>query len=210
MGRERRDFVRRAGWRDATLFVIASEGAKTEPEYFTGLKEKWQTSRVHVEILTRKDRSLSSPDEVLKSLEEFSAQFQLREGDQLWLVIDRDSQTWKARTMSAVAKRCRQKGYFLAVSNPCFELWLLLHFEDVPSQAEDRLNALLKNANGFLKKKVASHMSSKKKHIDHFIPRVETAIQRSRLLDRKPGERWPSQLGTHVYRLVEQLRPQPV
>ncbi len=182
----------------------------TEPMYFEGLKASWHNSRVHIEVLTRSDPTLSSPDEVLKSLDEFSADYQLRDGDQLWLVFDRDSQSWKARTMSAVARRCKQKGYFLAVSNPCFELWLLLHFEDVPSQTEERLNALLKNANGFLKKEVASHMSSKKKHIDHFIPRVETAIQRSRLLDRKPGERWPSQLGTRVYRLVEQLRPQQV
>ena len=41
MARQRRDFVRRGGFRDATLFVIASEGAVTEPRYFEGLKERW-------------------------------------------------------------------------------------------------------------------------------------------------------------------------
>jgi hypothetical protein len=160
-----------------------------------------------VEVLPRKDASQSSPDAVLQSLDAFSEEFQLREGDQLWLVLDRDSQSWNARTMKAVAQRCQQKGFFLAVSNPCFELWLLLHLEDVPNQNGDRLNALLRNSNGFLKREVALHMSSKKKRIDHFLPYVEAAIQRSRLLDRKPAERWPSGLGTRVHLLVEQLRP---
>jgi len=66
MGRERRDFVRRSGLRDATLFVIASEGAVTEPRYFEGLKASWHNSRVHIEVLTRSDPTLNSPDEVLK------------------------------------------------------------------------------------------------------------------------------------------------
>jgi hypothetical protein len=58
--------------RDATLFVIASEGAVTEPMYFEGLKERWHSARIHVEVLTRNDPSRSSPDEVLNSLDEFS------------------------------------------------------------------------------------------------------------------------------------------
>jgi len=210
MGRERRDFVRRSGLYDAALFVIASEGAVTEPFYFEALKKRWHTSRIHIEILIRSDPSRSSPDDVLKSLDEFAYEYSFRDGDQLWLVCDRDPRNWKPRTMSSVARLCNQKGYFLAVSNPCFELWLLLHFEDVPNQPEERLNTLFENANGLLKKEVALYMSSRDKRAEHFIPHVDKAIDRSRLLDRKPQERWPSQLGTRVYRLVEQLRPSPI
>jgi hypothetical protein len=57
--------------RDATLFVIASKGAVTEPRYFECLKASWHNSRVHIEILTRGDPTRSSPDQVLKSLDEF-------------------------------------------------------------------------------------------------------------------------------------------
>ena len=107
MGRERRDFVRRSGFRDATLFVIASEGAVTEPKYFNGLKARWRNPRIQIEILTRDDPSLSSPEHVLKTLDRFASEYRLRDGDQLWLLIDRDSRSWKPRTMATVAQGVR-------------------------------------------------------------------------------------------------------
>jgi RloB-like protein len=103
MGRERRDFVRRSGMRDATLFVIASEGAVTEPRYFNGIKERWHNPRVHLEVLTQDNPTHSSPEHVLRTLDRFSRAYNLREGDQLWLCMDRDSQSWKPKTMATVA-----------------------------------------------------------------------------------------------------------
>ena len=142
MGREPRDFVRRSGFRDATLFVIASEGVVTEPDYFNGLKVRWQSPRIHVEVLTRSEVEQSSPEHVLRTLNEFARSYRFRAGDQLWLVIDRDS--WKPRTIASVARECENRNYKLAVSNPCFELWLLLHFEDVPNQSPERRQELFR------------------------------------------------------------------
>jgi hypothetical protein len=209
MGRERRDFVRRSGLRDARLFVIASEGAVTEPRYFNGLKERWHNPRIHVEVLIREQPGLSSPQQVLKALDRFKDDYQLRDGDQLWVVIDRDSQSWKPRAMASAARECEQKEYFLAVSNPCFEIWLLLHFEDVPKQSDMRKRKLIENANSLLKTEVARHCSATCEYIDNFLPHTRVAIARGEVLDSKPGERWPSQLGTRVYRLVRQLIPDP-
>ena len=208
MGRERRDFVRRSGFRDAALFVIATEGAVTEPKYFQGLKEQWHSPRVHIEVMKRDDASESSRSSVLGTLDRFARQFMLRDGDQLWLVIDRDSQSWKPKEMVEVARACQQKNYYLAVSNPCFELWLLLHFEDLAVQDEKRRNQVLENKRGFLKRELSQHLSSETAHVDHLIPHTDQAIARARTLDKKPAERWPSGLGTRVYRLVEQLQPE--
>jgi RloB-like protein len=208
MGRERREFVRRSGFRDATLFVIASEGAVTEPRYFNGLKARWHNPRIQIEILTRDDPTLSSPEHVLKTLDHFASEYRLREGDQLWLLIDRDSHSWKPRTMATVGKECERKAYHLAVSHPCFELWLLLHFEDVPNGSPARIQELTENKDGLLKSAVAKHCASKRDYIDHFLPHTENAIARAEDLDKKTRERWPSQLGTRVYRLVTQLMPE--
>ena len=145
MGRERRDFVRRSGLRDATLFVIASEGVVTEPRSFNGIKERWHNPRIYVEILERDDPGHSSPEQVLKALSRFAEEYRLRDGDQLWLVIDRDSQSWKPRMMASIARECQRKTYHLAVSNPCFEIWLLLHFEDVNKQGTARIRELTEN-----------------------------------------------------------------
>jgi hypothetical protein len=207
MARERRDFVRRSGFRDASLFVIATEGVVTEPRYFQGLKERWHSPRVHIEVMKRDHASESSPSSVLNTLDRFARHYTLRDGDQLWLVIDRDSQSWKPKEMVQVARACQQKNYYLAVSNPCFELWLLLHFEDVAVQDEKRRSQALENKRGFLKRELSRHFSPETAHLEHLIPHTDRAIARARSLDKKPAERWPSGLGTRVYRLVEQLQP---
>ncbi len=116
MGRQRREFVRRGGFRDDTLFVIASEGAVTEPRYFNGLRERLHTPRIHIQVLQKADPTLSSPAHVLVELDRFRSEYTLRGGDQLWLVMDRDA--WKPETVSSIAQECQAKGYFLAVSNP--------------------------------------------------------------------------------------------
>ena len=205
MGRQRRDFVRRGGFRDATLFVIASEGAVTEPRYFEGLKERCHRPGIYIHVLVRDDSSLSSPEYVLGELDRFRGEYSLREGDQLWLLMDRDAQSWKPAMISAIAQDCQSRGYFLAVSNPCFEIWLFLHFEDVPNQIDARKQELERNADGLLKSEVARHCSSSRSYIDHFLPHTETAIARAEALDIEPDARWPSQLGTRVHRLVKQI-----
>jgi hypothetical protein len=205
MPRERRDFVRPSGFRDATLFIIACEGAETEPRYFNGLKGKLHSPRVHVEVLERAHPGHSAPDAVLAMLDSFAADWRLDEGDQLWLVIDRDPQSWKPKMLNAVVRECAQKGHRVAVSNPCFEVWLLVHFEDLAHADAGRRNQLLANADGLLKHAVASHLDPSLEYIDNFFPHTATAIARSRALDDRPRLRWPNGLGSRVYVLVEAL-----
>jgi hypothetical protein len=207
MARERREFMRRSGLRDAKLFVIASEGAVTEPKYFNDLKERWHNPRIHIEVVVRDNPGLSSPEHVLGELDRFRREYHLHEGDQLWLVMDRDPQSWTNETLRVVARECQRRRYSLAVSNPCFEIWLLLHFEDVPNQGAARRQELIRNAKRLLKSEVARHCSTSGPHIDNFIPHTEKAIARAEALDTSPRARWPSQLGTRVYRLVKQLVP---
>ena len=180
MGRERCDFVRLSGFRDATLFVIATGGDVTERKYFNGLKERWHTPGIHIEVMKRDDVSASSPTSVLGELDRFAKQFMLRDGDQMWLVVDRDSQSWKPREMAEVARASGQKRYYLAVSNPCFKLWLLAHFENVSSQSAKRENELLENKGGFLKIEVNRFVTPQKEYIDHFVPHTDSAIARCR------------------------------
>ena len=40
---------------------------------------------------------------------------------------------------------------------------------------------------------------------DDFKPYVEQAIQNAKALDNNYSARWPSQVGTHVYKIVEQV-----
>ena len=50
----------------------------------------------------------------------------LKKTDETWLVIDMDQ--WPLDQLEEVFARCQCSGFSLAVSNPKFEYWLLLHF----------------------------------------------------------------------------------
>ena len=62
----------------------------------------------------------SSPEHVLKTLDRFSREYNLRDGDQLWLCVDRDHQSWTPRTMATVAKECQRKTYHLGRQQSLF------------------------------------------------------------------------------------------
>jgi hypothetical protein len=212
---ERTRLTRRGGGqRDARLFVIAAEGSVTEKQYFEGLRETAviDPRRVRIEVMDTDDTS-SAPQHVLSRLDEFQQRHHLNDAlDQLWLVIDTDH--WSApshlRNLDQVIQQARQKGFYTAVSNPCFELWLLLHFtEDVsgidvaaePRAAGRRCIELLRQVCGSYDK---SHLQVERYTRDL----VVTAIDRARALDTAPEDRWPQTAGTHVYRLAHELLQQ--
>ena len=119
---------RREAFRDARLIVIASEGKDTERIYFKALAKEYTNPRVHVHILERSEaeQNNSSPEHVLKQLNDYKEQYALEADDELWLVIDKDR--WTEAMLSRVATECTQDEYMhMALSNPCIELWLLLH-----------------------------------------------------------------------------------
>lgn len=161
MGRERRDFKRPTFIRELNkLFVIATEGQKTEIKYFNGIKscKDFPSTKIYVEILHRKNTN-SSPTSVIKMLDEFKQEFLLNEDDELWLVIDRDKQSWEIDEISEIARLSLQKKYSLAVSNPAFELWLLVHVKNLDEYNEAEKNELYEN------KKINSHRTRLEKEL---------------------------------------------
>lgn len=141
--RKRKDFVRLEGIRSARLVVIASEGRCTESVYFTAVKEKLRAPNVHVEILSR-DSNESSPESVHSQIADFMREYNIEDDDELWLVIDRDR--WEERMLSRVAQLCSQNPHLhFCMSNPCSELWLLLHLEDIREYDELTVGELARN-----------------------------------------------------------------
>lgn len=206
----RRNFKRKSGERDSRLIVIAAEGKETEKQYFEGLKARYTNPRVHVEVLERRE-SASDPARVIKILDQFRSDYKLRKDhDRLWLVIDVDR--WGSQKLSSVAQQCVQKHYQLAVSNPSFEIWLLLHVKSLDSYPPDILAEFLANKKDGdrtrLEKELLNLLKNfNKRNLDmeYFASRVFDAIPNARIVDINPEIRWPNQLGTRVYLLVEEL-----
>lgn len=206
---------RREAFRDARLIVIASEGKDTERIYFKALAKEYTNPRVHVHILERSEdeQNSSSLEHVLKQLNDYKGHYELESDDELWLVVDRDR--WTEAMLSRVARECAQNNFMhVALSNPCIELWLLLHLVDATllTSEEEQLwmdnRRKSKNADPYLKVRLRQEMGSyhessydAKMLIEH----VDVAIARAEALDKNPADRWPQTLGTRVYLLAESV-----
>jgi len=109
------------------VFIIATEGKKTEPDYFGMGIFKSRGRPVRVKVLGTK--SSSSPQAVLSRMRKYLRGYQKKDGDEAWLVVDKDQ--WKPEDLEILYAWSQSDTYKnLAVSNPQFEYWLLLHFED--------------------------------------------------------------------------------
>lgn len=199
--------ARRSGNRDARLIIIASEGTKTERRYFEDLASAYWNSKIHVKVLERSNTT-SDPDYVLSQLDKFKLDYRVKPGyDELWLVIDLDR--WGARKLAKVCRQAIQKHYDVAVSNPCFEFWLLLHHRSLDEYSDVEQIKLLKNSKDgttrtYLRRELAriiGKYNSDNLCTEDFIPYIHDAIERAQSID-KPEERWPNNLGSKVFRLA--------
>ena len=206
MPRKRSEFTRPKPFRDASLFVIACEGARTEIDYFQGVRDFIHSPRLKIEILERPASAAgdSSARHVLQYLLERKNGIGAKVGDQFWMVIDRDPQSLKPAMLTEVFTQANQAGCNIALSNPCFELWLLLHFENPDDWAEERRQELLENQKGLLKSLFADRLGGNTTIFSICWPETHTAMIRAGQL-HKPNDRWPQSLGTDVHRLMHEL-----
>ena len=114
-------------------FILFCEGRNTEPAYFSAVKKKWTGTLVSIESR----RGVGVPITIAQQAVEFAKATGLaptsrrrknlfEERDQVWAVFDRDEHE---RYEEAVLL-CKANGIGVARSNPCFEVWLILHEQD--------------------------------------------------------------------------------
>ena len=108
--------------------LIVCEGEKTEPNYLRELIDYFELNTANVEV---NGDCESSPDKVF-SYARTCFQKEERRGDtydKVYCVIDRDSHATYDATVQAMAA-AKPKDTFVAITSvPCFEYWVLLHFE---------------------------------------------------------------------------------
>ena len=121
-----KSYKRKIEFKTISLVVIAVEGQKTEPRYFRMLQEEFG-SRIKLEIVLD-DEHKSSPQHVLDRLLQFKNKQELKDDDVCWMVIDVDG---NSKTLPKIIKDAKSNGCKVALSNPCFEIWLSLHRGDI-------------------------------------------------------------------------------
>lgn len=151
MPRESTPLVRKSGFLEAEKFyVLAYEGDVTEKKYFEDLRQSpmFNNSGSIETIPLKKERNGgNSPLDVKKLLSKAKAEYNFRATDEFWLIIDRDD--WeKIRHVDfdALYDDCeKEKNFFIALSNPCFEFWLILHLRKLEDIADGDREKILEN-----------------------------------------------------------------
>ncbi len=197
----RRDSLRRRAPFRKVLprILIVCEGTVTEPGYFEELRRLYRRV-VDVKI---------SPGGVPKTLVERAAAFKKaceREAtvkkddnlryDEVWCVFDVDDHP----KIADARQQARDNGINLAISNPCFELWVLLHFQDQRAHiSRQKLRAACKTHLPGYEKELPTELLNQ---------RYDQATTRARDLDvwQQEQGRECGNPSTGVYKLTEAIR----
>jgi len=183
------------------IILIVCEGKNTEPQYFDGFKRNCRNPRVEILIAREHGvpKTLVETAKEYKSMAEADAKRKRDENlayDSVWCVFDVDEHPHipDARQMA------RDNDIELAISNPCFELWLLLHFRESPGmQHRHKLREIL-----------VRHVPGYDKEVDYAIysDGYPQAVKRAtRLATTAAGAGEPGRNpSTDVYKLTEIIR----
>ncbi|MBU1391179.1 MAG: RloB family protein [Gammaproteobacteria bacterium] len=139
------------------VIIISCEGTNTEPEYFKAIREKLKdniSSLIQIELVPKPDNA-SEPINVLNNLDSFVEKYDFKKGnDSLWLVCDREKVEARKNGLLKIIPLCKNKGYSIALLNPLFEFWLLLHLVDISTYDHEKI---FNN----------DRVNSKKRYLDH-------------------------------------------
>lgn len=217
------------------IIFLSCEGSVTEEEYIEVLSRIYDGVKSRVQIIsvaedevhtlpknrTREQNQVlgkSKPWQLVERINKFKEEkeakyeFSKYPEDEFWIVSDVDDNldNHKIKFENAI-QECERKGYKYAISNPFFEIWLLLHHDEVSE--EDKKYAVTEThqyeaTDHFrirLAKKGAPLKDQKHLNFEHYSDeKVRLAVKRAKDLMGE-NEKIPSDYGTYVYKIVEEI-----
>jgi hypothetical protein len=169
--------ARRAPYKDSKpVILIVTEGDVTEPEYLDGFARASEDSRVRIEVVG----GAGVPRTIVESAREFKREAERRarrendenlRHDEVWCVFDIDQHP----NIPDAKQMARDNGLELAISNPCIELWLWLHFADQPGMRHRH----------DLQRMMKQHVPDYEKHVEFsdYAAGYDAAVRRASRLD---------------------------
>lgn len=196
MGRRKNDTLsRKTGKRPYRPVCWVSAEGTTERDYFH--MQVFKEARASVKFSKDTHPSRRNPRAVLKRLQETMSERHFKDGDEAWLVVDVDD--WGSEELKGLLDWVgKHPGCRLAVSNPKFELFLVMHFERAAGcTTPEKVDAALKRHIPRYDKRLSPTQFS--------IDEVREAVGNARLKRASCPDELPAPGMTDVYKLVESL-----
>jgi len=211
---EARELRRHAARRQpADRLLIVCEGEKTEPLYLNEIRQELRLPSANIQV--QPTAYGTEPLRIVEYAEDLFMSGNRERGilprsfDRVIAVFDRDSHhTYHAAIAKAASLNERitndegvKVPFEPVVSVPCFELWPLLHFEDVlaPIERGDVYQRLQQHLPGYAKGQASLWAMTK--------PQLDDATARAKALIAAGGHAHHGQLPfTEMHTLVDQLR----
>lgn len=197
----------------AIAFLLSFEGCVTERIYFEGLGKLIKSNKLIYPVV--RDSNESGWSDPIKLINGFKEQENKilsdisfdKDLDKICFIVDRDK--YPKERYDEVIEICKKEKYFLFVTNPCFEFWLLLHFIDCINinQAELKKNKRQTNSCTFIEKELSGHLKSyknKRFRFDDIKNRINQALQNVKKYCTD-NEGLEFQLGSSLGGLIKEL-----
>jgi hypothetical protein len=170
--------------------LIVCEGGKTEPKYLGRLRDVHRLSSANIRI-TPADGT--DPLTIVRFAEQ---EFNAGDYDRVFCVFDRDDHT----TYDAALQKIGTMPNFSAITSwPCFELWVLLHFEytAAPRTRQQALHDVVQHYTAYTKGSDTVY--------DDLSSTLSEAIKRAKRLAKEGDEQKFQNPATKMHDLVQYL-----
>ena len=130
--------------------------------------------------------------------------------DKICFIVDRDRDSFTDNQYEYVIKQCKDRGYGLYVTNPCFEFWLLMHFDDIAEIDEKQLLENIKVTSKYryaeheLRKRVPGYKKSKY-DAKMLVGNIEQAIYNEKIFC-EDVEKLKEKIGSNIGLLIREMQ----
>lgn len=177
---------------------VLTEGERTEPDYL----DIWRRQRSGVVVDINTETAGYAPLSRVEAARRMKRRQPRRDPDfdEIWCVFDVDDHP----NLNSAIVEARHAGIETAVSNPCFELWLVLHVEDQTAEVDRRTIQRRAGHLGLIEGKLIPETAK-----ETILEGYESAKSRAREWDMKHGldGRDPgANPSSGVWRLIDSIR----
>lgn len=219
------------------IIFLSCEGSVTEEEYFDRVSDIFSAVKTRIQFISVAEDAVHThhrhrtseqalmlsktrPKQLVERIEQFKEvnedkyQFSKYPEDEFWIVMDIDDHLgpmW-IDEWNETLEQCQEKNYGYAVSNPFFEIWLLLHHD---SASEEDKSFAVTEKHPYCP---TSHFRNRlrelgvplkdQKHIspEHYnAAKIRLAVERAKALHTDKAAPYPAYFATTVYLLLEKI-----